>query len=208
MLRPEKSVKAFFALSKRVSLAARIGDKIGPARKHFADGADHRGDMLDTVHDLFPVVQKDDVAVLAHELDDQRVAAEVAHLVEVFHCKTQDPLEAGLRHRVDAAVLQVFAQEHAESRRLKRGLSLFGREISQREGGVCREIEPALAPAALGGRFECKDQFVAVRLRYFVYSGARKSVGEFLAETGGRDSVKSHKTRLLSLCCGFRVQII
>ena len=149
--------------------------------------------MFDAVHDLLFVVQEDDIAVLAHELDDQGVPAEVAHLVEVFHLKAQDSFEAGLCHGKDPSVLQVLAQEHAESRRLQRRLPGNRRKISERERGVGREVEPALAAAALGGGHECEDQLVAVRLRYFVYSGARQSVTELLTETGGRNAVKSHK---------------
>ena len=92
--------------------------------------------MPDTVDDHLFVIEEDDVAVLAHDLDDQVVGAKIAHFIAVFHFEAQDPFQSGLGDRDDAAVLQVFAQEHAESRRLKGSLSLFCREIGQGERGV------------------------------------------------------------------------
>ena len=198
LLTAHEGVKVLLSLGERIFLVPGVGDKIGPSRQHFPDGAHHRGDVLDAVHDLLFVVEEDDVAVLAHQLDDQRVATQVAHLIEVLDLKAQDALETGLRHGEDPPVLQVLSKEHAESGRLKRRLSGPGSEISQRERGVGRQIEPALAASALRGRFEREDQLIAVRLRYFVYAGARKSAGELPAETGGGDSVKGHETRLLS----------
>ena len=105
--------------------------------------------MFDAVDDLLLIVKKDDIAVLAHKLNDKCVAAEIAHFVEMFDFKAQYPFKAGLGDREDPAVLQVLAEQHTEGRRLKRCLSVFCREVSQRKRGVSREIEPALSAPAL-----------------------------------------------------------
>ena len=107
--------------------------------------------MLDAVYDLLLIAKEDNVAVLAHQLDDQRVAAEIPHLVEMLNFEAEDPLEAGLGHGDDPSVLKMLAKEHAEGRRLQRRLPGLRREVGQRERCVSRQIEPALAAAALGG---------------------------------------------------------
>ena len=110
--------------------------------------------------------------MLAHEFDDQRMAAQVAHFVQVLDFKAEDALEAGLGDGQDPAVLEVLPEEHAEGRRLQRSLSCSGRKISERERSVRGEVEPALAASPFRRRLERKDQLVTVGLRYFVYSGA------------------------------------
>ena len=87
--------------------------------------------------------------MLAHQLDDQRMTAQIPHLVEMFHFKAQDPLKTGLCDAQDPAVLQMLAKEHAECGRLQGSLSGLGSEIGQRQRGVRAQIEPALSAAAL-----------------------------------------------------------
>ena len=148
--------------------------------------------MLDAVDDLFVFVKKDQIAVFSHQLYDERVTAQVSHLIEMFDFKTKDPLQTRLCDRDDPAVLQVLAQKHTESGCLKRCLPVPGSDICKGEGGVRRQIKPALAAAALRDGFECKDQLIAVRLCDLIDSGACESVREFPAQAGSRDSVKSH----------------
>ena len=47
--------------------------------------------------------------MLAHQLDDQRVAAQIAHFVQVLHLKAKNTLEAGLGDGQDPSVLQVLS---------------------------------------------------------------------------------------------------
>jgi hypothetical protein len=107
--------------------------------------------VLDAVDDLLLIIKKDDIAVLAHQFNDKRVAAEIAHLVEVLYFKAQNTFKTRLGDREDPAVLKVFAKKHTEGGRLKRSLSVFGREIGKGERGVRGEIEPALAASPLSG---------------------------------------------------------
>ena len=95
--------------------------------------------------------------MFAHQLNDKCVAAQIAHLVEVFDFKAQNAFEARLGDREDPAVLQVLAEQHAEGWRLKRGLSGFCREIAKRKRGVGREVEPALSAPSLGSGLQRKD---------------------------------------------------
>ena len=116
LLAGQNSVKSLPCLGQRIPLASCIGDKIRPSRQDFPDGTYQRGDVLDAVDDLFVFIQEDQVAVFAHQLDDQCMPAQIPHFIQVFHLKAEDALETGLRHGQNAPVLQMFAQKHAESR--------------------------------------------------------------------------------------------
>ena len=71
-----------------------------------------------------------------------------------------DSLQPGLGNVCDAAVLQVFAQQHTEHRRSHRaGLILF-RQVDQGQGGVGRQKESALACL----RLHRQKQFVVLGL--------------------------------------------
>ena len=89
--------------------------------------------MPDTVDDRIAVIEEDDVAVFAHDLDDQTVCAEVAHLIAVLDFEAQDPLEPGLGDRDDPPVLQVLSQKHAESRCLQGSLAAGAGQVDQGE---------------------------------------------------------------------------
>ncbi len=114
-----------------------MGDKIGPPRQNLADGADHAGNVLDTVDDQILFICKDDIAVLSHDLNDQFFAAKVAHFVQVLNVQMDDPFKARLGNVCDAAVLQVLSKKHAKAGGSHRGLFICFGQIQKGEGGVC-----------------------------------------------------------------------
>ena len=148
--------------------------------------------MPDTVDDHLFVIEEDDVAVLAHDLDDQVVGAKIAHFIAVFHFEAQDPFQSGLGDRDDAAVLQMLAQKHAESRRLKRCLAAGPGQVDQGEGRICAQIETDLTAALFCRRADGDHQLVLVCLRDFINTPAADGVLQLAAKTGDGDSVKSH----------------
>ena len=132
--------------------------------------------MPDTVDDHLFVIEEDDVAVLAHDLDDQVVGAKIAHFIAVFHFEAQDPFQSGLGDRDDAAVLQMLAQKHAESRRLKRCLAAGPGQVDQGEGRICAQIETDLTAALFCRRADGDHQLVLVCLRDFINTPAADGV--------------------------------
>ena len=184
--------KTFARLRERIFFGLSVRNEIGPPWKDFADRAYQRRDVADAVDDHLLVIEENDIAVLAHDLDDQEMGAQVAHFIAVFHFQTKDPLESGLGDRDNAPVLQMFAQEHTEGRSLKGRLAAGIGQVHERERGIGAEIESELSAASFGGRAHSDYQFVFVRLRDFINTSAADGVLQFLTEAGNGDSVKSH----------------
>ena len=59
----------------------RFRDKIHPPRKDFTHGADLCGDMFDGVQDHAVLLAENNIAVLAHQLDDQKLAADITQFI-------------------------------------------------------------------------------------------------------------------------------
>ena len=122
--------------------------------------------------DRVAVIQEDDIAVLAHDLHDQDMGTQIAHFVAVFHRDAQDALQTGLFDRKDASVLKMFAQQHAEGRRLQGSLPGGPCQIDEGEGRVGAEVEAELAAAPVRGRTDGEHQLVSVCLRDFIDAAA------------------------------------
>lgn len=117
---------------ERIALSLCFRDKIGPTGQHLPDRTDHLGNMLDGIQNDI-IVEKNDVAVLPHQLDNKNVAAEIPHFIQVFNFKTKNPLQTRLGDGDNFSVLQVFAKKHAEGRRgIRCGLVLAG-QVDQRK---------------------------------------------------------------------------
>ena len=82
----------FFCRKKRIVLILCLRDKVSAPRKYLTDRTHLRGNMLDTVYDTIIFVTEDDIAVLAHQFDDQLFRAQVTQLIEVFDVKAEDTL--------------------------------------------------------------------------------------------------------------------
>ena len=148
--------------------------------------------MPDTVYERVAVIQEDDIAVLAHDLHDQDMGTQIAHLVAVFDRDAQDALQTGLPDRKDASVLKMFAQQHAEGRRLQGSLPGGPCQIDEGEGRVGAEVEAELAAAPVRGRTDGEHQLVSVCLRDFINAAACERFLQLSAESGDSDSIKSH----------------
>ena len=61
-----------------------VRDKIISAWKYLSDGTHLSGNMLDAVQDPAGFIAENDIAVLAHDLDDQCLFADVPKFVKML----------------------------------------------------------------------------------------------------------------------------
>ena len=71
-------------------------DKIISAWKYLSDRAHLRGYMLDTVQDPSGFIAENDITVLAHDLDDQCLLADVPKFVKMLKLDINNPLQTWL----------------------------------------------------------------------------------------------------------------
>ncbi len=57
------------------------GNEIGSAGQNFPERAYHARDMLNAVYDHVLIIHKNNIAVFSHDLNDQPLMFQVAHLV-------------------------------------------------------------------------------------------------------------------------------
>ena len=84
-----------------------------------------------------------------HDLDDETVLDAEAQLVGGIRTDLDDPLRVHLAYFADPRALQMFPQQHAESRRILGIGALFFREVDTGVIRVCGEIEPVFFPSAV-----------------------------------------------------------
>ena len=70
---------------------------VRPPRQYLPHRTDLMGDMLDAVDDHSRIVQKNDVAVFAHDLNDQFLLAQISQFIEMLDGDLDDsaPSPAG-----------------------------------------------------------------------------------------------------------------
>ncbi len=73
--------------------------------------------MFDTVDNLFFVIAENNIAVLAHNLNNKMFYAQVAKLVKMLDLDIEDALKTGLGDWKDSRAVKMFAKQHAEIRR-------------------------------------------------------------------------------------------
>ena len=61
-----------------------MGDEIGASRQHLPDRAYLGGDMLDAVQDPPGLIAENDIAVFAHDLNDQCLLADITELIQML----------------------------------------------------------------------------------------------------------------------------
>ena len=88
--------------------------------------------MLDAVHHFAVLVHQNDVAVFAHDLDIQRIAAGDAHFILGCNVHANHALQASLIDALHAPAGEVFAQKHAEVKSLIRVGFLLIRQMQAR----------------------------------------------------------------------------
>ena len=120
-----------------IQLVLGVGNEVGTPRQDFPDAADSGGDMLDTVDDGIVVITEDQVTVFAHQLHDQCLVTQIAHLIQMFNVNMHNTFQPRLGDVHNTAVLQVFAQKHTEVGG-RHGAGFIGfRQIDQRERSTC-----------------------------------------------------------------------
>ncbi len=127
-LRPIQHQRAKLCLigQKRV-LFPLCRNKIRPSRQHFPDRADLCGYMLDAVNNHPFFIRKNQVAVLAHNLDGQRLFSHIPKVIEMFDLKMDDPFHIRLPDLYNPPVCDMLSQQHTKIRRGHRaGLICIG----------------------------------------------------------------------------------
>ncbi len=81
---------------KWVIFFLRCRNEIFSSWKHLPHGADSAGNMFDTVDNLFFVIAENNIAVLAHNLNNKMFYAQVAKLVKMLDLDIEDALKTGL----------------------------------------------------------------------------------------------------------------
>ena len=71
--------------------------------------------MLNAVNDYILVIGKDQIAVFAHQFNDQLLMAKISHFIEMFYVQMNDAFKSRLRNINNSAVLQVLSKQHAKT---------------------------------------------------------------------------------------------
>ena len=172
---------------------------VSPPRKNFTHRADLMGNVLDAVDDHSRVIEKDDVAVLAHDLNDQLLLTQISQLIEMFDGYLHDSFHARLAHPRDPSVADMLPQQHAKIRRGQRVRLIIRRKIDQRQTGAGRQQQPVRFLLILYNQ----QQLIGLRLINFIDTPAGKQTIHIINNIGNDNSVKSH---IYSSCenCGAR----
>ena len=112
-----------------------------------ARAAVRAADFLESVDDD-AVLHEDDVAVLADELDDERLRDDLAAGREGVEVEAEDAVERVLADVGDAASFELLAQNHAEERRFSWILRWLRREEDGACLRACRDVQQVI-PAGL-----------------------------------------------------------
>lgn len=116
--------------------------------------------MLDTVDDHSFFITENNIAVLAHDLNDQGFAAQISKFIQVLDLEADDPFQGRLRNAYDAAICNMFSQKHTEIRRSHRTWFVISGQIDQRQGCTCGDDQSYLPFC----RFDREKQFIIFRL--------------------------------------------
>ena len=146
------------------------------------------GNVLDTVDDHPRIIEKNDIAVFAHDLYDQLHRLQISHLVQMFDGDLNDPLHARLSDPGDPSVADMFPEKHTEVRRGQRIGFIIRNEINKGQAGACREQKPVRFFLILYDQ----QQLVRLRLIDFIDAAAREQTIHIIYNIGNDNSVKSH----------------
>ena len=116
--------------------------------------------MFDTVDDHSLFIAENNIAVFAHDLNDQGFAAQISKFIQVLDLEADDPLQGRLGNAYDAAICNMFSQKHTEIRRSHRTWFVISGQIDQRQGCTCGDDQSHLPFR----RFDREKQFVIFRL--------------------------------------------
>ena len=109
---------------------------------------------------LSVLIAENNVGMLAHQLDDERLMAKITHLIQMFNCDIDNAFHVWLGYINNSSTCNVLAQYHTESRRLQRAGLVLVCQVKKRKGGTGRHRHPVLPILSLAG----KQQLVVFRL--------------------------------------------
>ena len=87
----KQGMKLGFWNCERICFFHGVRDEIVPSGQHFPDRTHLGGDMFDAVNDRSVWSTENNIAVFAHDLHDQILAAKIAKLIQMLDCKMNDP---------------------------------------------------------------------------------------------------------------------
>ena len=76
--------KCFFCNCLRIIFVLRFRDKVIASRQYFTYRTHLCRDMLDRIQDHAVLLTENDIAVFAHQLDDQKLAADIPKLIQML----------------------------------------------------------------------------------------------------------------------------
>ena len=195
-LHMEQRGKAAFFQFHRVFLILRRGEHIGFSRQDFSDRAFVVGNTLDGIQNLIVFVCKNQVAVFAHDFQNQVFHSHVAHFVGRLHFDDDDTFKVWLANVNDFAACNVFAQYHAEQWCCHGVFSgVFG-DVHPGMTGIGRSQHFIIGADGAHG----KADFVGKRLMYLVDSAAHEFLFQFGDDGCGGDTVQCHSNPSFLFC--------
>ena len=162
---------------------------ISSARKCLTVTVDIGGQSFDGVNDVAGgQIHQDDIAVFAHDLDDEAVIDRESQFIDCVSVHDHDPLRIDLTDRPDTGTLHMFAQQHAESRWILGIGILFFSQVQAGVAGTGGDEQPVFFFSVA----DLQDDFICGRLMDAVDPSACQFVLELVGDRGGNDAVKCH----------------
>ena len=90
-------------------LAGCVRNKIFTSRKDLTYGTYAGIDTFDTVYYMIIIIEKNNIAVLAHKLNNKMFGTQITHLVKMLYLKINDALEPRLCNIDNPAVIDMLS---------------------------------------------------------------------------------------------------
>ena len=143
----------------------------------------------DAVQYMPVAVQQKEIQPFAHEFKHKRFLPAAVQLVHGIQPQDKQPLAKGLFQRRDARSDQIFAQQHAEHRRLRR---VFHGLLRERNAGAARPNGDQHTAASLLAGMHGQDQHVLFRHADPVDLCSQKGVFQLTAQRRQQYGVQRH----------------
>ena len=93
--------------------------------------------MFDAVNDFIILIDKNDIAVFAHDFHYKCFFTEIPHLVQMLNMDPDNTLQAGLGNIRDPAILQMLSKKHTKTGSCHGTLLICFREVDKGKGCTC-----------------------------------------------------------------------
>ena len=144
--------------------------------------------MADRVQNAAVFIHQNEVAVLAHHLQNDPAAAGISQFIQYLKLQLHDAVKVLLLQGKKLAASEIFAEQHAEHGRRQRRLRLLIRQLQPGSPGVCAQQQP-LHPAKAA---ETYHDFLRLGLVYFIDTAAQQRPAQLAADGIDDGSVKGH----------------